>query len=138
MIWNYLIDNLLPIAIAIGGAIAWIFDRKKRDAEYKSALAANKQSEATALQGMQEVYDKFVGDVKVQIDSLKEENKDLKERVKELENELKTSNEEREKLSEQIKSFKEQSAKDSKLIISLKMKIESYEKELKSFRKEQQ
>lgn len=131
MLWEYILDNLLPIAIAVGGAIAWIFDRKKRDAEYKSALAANKQSEASALQGMQEVYDKFVDDVKIQIDALKAENKELKERIKEIEKE-------RELLSEQIKSFKEQSDKDSKLIISLKKKIESYEKELNIFRKERQ
>ena len=32
MILNYLIDNMLPIAIAIGGAIAWIAEKKKRKA----------------------------------------------------------------------------------------------------------
>lgn len=136
MILNYFIDNLLPILIAIGGGVGWIYDRNKRKAEYQSILATNKQAEATALQGMQDVYDKFVEDVKLQIETLRQENSELKSRIKELEQELSASSKERSKLSDRIDEYKAQTEKDSKLIIQLKKKVESYESELKSFRKE--
>lgn len=134
---QYLIDNLLPIGIAIAGAVAWFFDKRKRDAELKSVQVQNKHSEATAMQGMQDVYDKFVEDVKIQLVELKNENKDLRIRITELEENLRESAIEREGLISQMNEYKAQSEKDTKIIAQLKTKIESYEKELKAFRKEQ-
>ncbi len=133
---NYILENLLPIIIAISGAIAWFFDKRKREAELKSMLAQNKLQEATALQSMQDVYDKFVEDVKIQISELREENVVLRARIRELEKQLIAANEERLHLIEQINKFKEQSQKDTKLIAELKGKVEDYEKNLKIFRKE--
>lgn len=136
MVLEYILSNLLPLGIAIAGSIAWFFDKRKREAELKSILAQNKLQEATALQSMQDVYDKFVEDVKIQISELREENAILRARIRELEKQLIAANEERLHLIEQINNFKEQSQKDTKLIAELKGKVEGYEKNLKIFRKE--
>lgn len=136
MIANYLLDNFLPILIAFGGGIAWFFDKRKRDAETKSLLALNKQSEATALQGMQDVYDKFVDDVKKQIEDFREENAKLRKRVSDLEADLENANKERAELINKINKFQLRSEEDARLIASLKTKIESYEKDCRTSRKE--
>ena len=143
MVLNYLMDNLLPLAIAVGGGIAWIFDKQKRKAELESvkisneqSKALNKQNEAGALAGMQEEYAKFVEVVRKEIAELREENTALKNRVKDLEKELKASADERTQLSEQLGEFKVQAEKDAKLIRELNTKIQNYEKEMKVFRKE--
>ena len=136
-------DNLLPVAIAVGGGIAWILDKQKRKAELESvkisneqSKALNKQNEAGALAGMQEEYAKFVEVVRKEIAELREENTALKSRVKDLEKELKASADERTQLSEQLGEFKVQAEKDAKLIRELNTKIQNYEKEMKVFRKE--
>lgn len=140
MIWNYFIDNLLAIAIAFGGAVAWVLDRKKRNAEFYTELESlryqSKQNEAEALSGMQKVYNTFVTDVKAQLADLRDENTELKEKIFLLEKSLMESNLERSTLAEQVDKFKKQSERDSVLIGQLKVKIEKYEKELRSFRKE--
>jgi predicted RNase H-like nuclease (RuvC/YqgF family) len=143
MVLNYLLDNLLPLAIAVGGGIAWILDKQKRKAELESvkisneqSKALNKQNEAGALAGMQEEYAKFVEVVRKEIAELREENTALKSRVKDLEKELKASANERTQLSEQLGEFKVQAEKDAKLIRELNTKIQNYEKEMKVFRKE--
>lgn len=143
MVLNYLMDNLLPLAIAVGGGIAWILDKQKRKAELESvkinneqSKALNKQNEAGALAGMQEEYAKFVEVVRKEIAELREENTALKNRVKDLERELKVSAGERTQLSGQLGEFKVQAEKDAKLIRELNTKIQNYEKEMKVFRKE--
>lgn len=135
-VFDYLLDNLLPILIAIGGMVAWFFDKRKRMEELQSIKVINKQTEATAMQGMQDVYDKFVSDVKLQLDELRSENQFLRERILTLENDLQIVNEERTKLIESVARFKQQSEIDSKLIQQLKSKLEQYAKELRSFKNE--
>lgn len=126
MILNYLIDNLLPIAIAIGGAIAWVAEKKKRKAEIDSVVVTNKQGEATALQGMQSVYDKFVEDVKTQIAELRTENAALRTEIAEVK---KQAEKERKELISEVNDLKEKN-------MALMAEIEKYVKELKLYRKE--
>lgn len=134
--FEYFLDNLLPLGIAVSGAIAWVLDKRKRNAELQSVIASNKQSEATAMTGMQDVYDRFVEDVRKQLLELREENSQLKQRVSELESQLSSAEKERVELIKQVNTFKEQSKKDGEVILELKGMVESYEKELKTFRKE--
>ena len=126
MILNYLIDNLLPIAIALSGAIAWITEKKKRKAEIDSVVVTNKQGEATALQGMQSVYDKFVEDVKTQIAELRSENAALRNEIAEVK---KQAEKERKELTSEVNELKEKNT-------ALMAEIEKYVKELKLYRKE--
>ena len=134
--FEYFLDNLLPLGIAVSGAIAWFLDKRKRNAELQSVIASNKQSEATAMTGMQDVYDRFVEDVRKQLLELRDENSQLKQRVSELESQLSSAEKERVELIKQVNTFKEQSKKDGEVILELKGMVESYEKELKTFRKE--
>ena len=134
--FEYFLDNLLPLGIAVSGAIAWFLDKRKRNAELQSVIASNKQSEATAMAGMQDVYDRFVEDVRSQLLELRDENSQLKQRVSELESQLSSAEKERIELIKQVNTFKEQSKKDGEVILELKGMVESYEKELKTFRKE--
>ena len=126
MILNYLIDNLLPIAIAIGGAVAWFTEKKKRKAEIDSVVVTNKQGEATALQGMQSVYDKFVEDVKKQITELRAENASLRSEIAEVKRQ---AEKERKELTSEVNDLKEKN-------MALMAEIEKYVKELKLYRKE--
>ena len=126
MILNYLIDNLLPIAIALSGAIAWITEKKKRKAEIDSVVVTNKQGEATALQGMQSVYDKFVEDVKTQIAELRAENAALRSEIAEIKRQ---AEKERKELTSEVNELKEKNT-------ALMAEIEKYVKELKLYRKE--
>lgn len=135
-IGQYIIDNLLPIAIAVAGAIAWFFDKRKRLAEVESITTSNNQAKANALEGMQEAYAEFVKEVQRQLSDVKKENAELKISIAMLEEDLKNSNREREELKEQIRGFVSQSEKDAKLISELKRKVESYEVELKKFKNE--
>ena len=151
---QYLIENWIAISVAIGGGIGYLFEGKKRKAELASIQIQNKSSEMTMKTTLetssQEIFQKLLSTVSVQIDEMrenlaemKEENTKLKARVLELESQLVTSNEERVKLLDaQVKS-KLQSEADSLLISNLqnevtdlKQKLESYEKQLKAFRKE--
>ena len=126
MILNYLIDNLLPILIALSGAIAWFTEKKKRKAEIDSVVVTNKQGEATALQGMQSVYDKFVEDVKTQIAELRAENAALRSEIAEVKRQ---AEKERKELTSEVNELKEKN-------MALMAEIEKYVKELKLYRKE--
>ena len=126
MILNYLIDNLLPIAIALSGAIAWLTEKNKRKAEIDSVVVTNKQGEATALQGMQSVYDKFVEDVKTQIAELRAENAALRTEIAEVKRQ---AEKERKELTSEVNELK---ARNTELMAE----IEKYVKELKLYRKE--
>ena len=131
---------MLPIAIAIGGAIAWITESRKRKAEIKGVEVINKQGEATAMQGMQSVYDKFVEDVRNQIAELRAENEDLRSEVAELKRaktalqaeiaEVKKQAEiERKELTNKVHDLEAQNTE-------LKLELDKYQKELKLYRKE--
>ena len=126
MILNYLFDNLLPILIAVVVAIAWLTEKNKRKAEIDSVVVTNKQGEATALQGMQSVYDKFVEDVKTQIAELRAENAALRTEIAEVKRQ---AEKERKELTSEVNELK---ARNTELMAE----IEKYVKELKLYRKE--
>lgn len=147
---QYIIDNLLPLGMAIAGVIVWIFDKRKRDAEIESMDTQNVKAKADVLSEIKEAYDGFAVEIRQQLANVKgdnarlkesvsellEENKDLRKSIATLEYELNISTLEREKLKAQISNFTDQAERDAKLIAKLQRKVESYEVELKAFRKE--
>lgn len=149
-LWAYVGDNLLPILAVIGGTIAWLFDKNKRRAELKGMQVTNEQSEVSIFKSMQESYkilkeemDQALQTVREEVKSLREENEGLrqavfssKERISELESQLESANSERTKLENKLNEVTQKSANDTKLIKSLKAKVDSYEKDFKIFRKE--
>ena len=137
---NYLMENWMPISVAIGGMIGWFFDSKKRKAELIALQLANEQNKTSIKTGLEtastDIYKKLFDTVSVQIDEMREnlsemreENLKLKEKITDLENQLDLVNKERLDLINQVRDFKNQNDE-------LKIKIESYEKELKLYRKE--
>lgn len=137
---NYLMENWMPIGVAIGGMIGWFFDSKKRKAELIALQLANEQNKTSIKTGLEtastDIYKKLFDTVSVQIDEMREnlsemreENLKLKEKITDLENQLDLVNKERFDLINQVRDFKNQNDE-------LKIKIESYEKELKLYRKE--
>ena len=137
---NYLVENWMPISVAIGGMIGWFFDSKKRKAELIALQLANEQNKTSIKTGLEtastDIYKKLFDTVSVQIDEMREnlsemreENLKLKEKITDLENQLDLVNKERLDLINQVRDFKNQNDE-------LKIKIESYEKELKLYRKE--
>ena len=137
---NYLIENWMPIGVAIGGMVGWFFDSKKRKAELIALQLANEQNKTSIKTGLEtastDIYKKLFDTVSVQIDEMREnlsemreENLKLKEKITDLENQLDLVNRERLDLINQVRDFKNQNDE-------LKIKIESYEKELKLYRKE--
>ena len=137
---NYLMENWMPISVAIGGMVGWFFDSKKRKAELIALQLANEQNKTSIKTGLEtastDIYKKLFDTVSVQIDEMREnlsemreENLKLKEKITDLENQLDLVNKERLDLINQVRDFKNQNDE-------LKIKIESYEKELKLYRKE--
>ena len=133
-------ENWMPIGVAIGGMIGWFFDSKKRKAELIALQLANEQNKTSIKTGLEtastDIYKKLFDTVSVQIDEMREnlsemreENLKLKEKIIDLENQLDVVNKERLELINQVQNFKYQNDE-------LKIKIESYEKELKLYRKE--
>ena len=137
---NYLIENWMPIGVAVGGMVGWFFDSKKRKAELIALQLANEQNKTSIKTGLEtastDIYKKLFDTVSVQIDEMREnlsemheENLKLKEKIIDLENQLDLVNRERLDLINQVRDFKNQNDE-------IKIKIESYEKELKLYRKE--
>lgn len=137
---NYLIENWMPIGVAVGGMVGWFFDSKKRKAELIALQLANEQNKTSIKTGLEtastDIYKKLFDTVSVQIDEMREnlnemreENVKLKAKITVLENQLDVVNKERLELINQVQNFKYQNDE-------LKIKIESYEKELKLYRKE--
>ena len=151
-LWAYVENNLFPLLAVIGGTIAWLFDRNKRRAELKGMQVINEQSEVSIFKSMQESYkilkeemDQALQTVREEVKGLREENEELKkaifsskERISELESQLESSNSERTKLENKLNEVTQKSANDTKLIKSLKAKVDSYEKDFKIFKKEHQ
>ena len=140
MILNYLIDNLLPIIVAIGGAIAWLAERKKRKAEIKGVEVTTEQGNAEVFQKMRNSYVEFISDINARLDELQKENADLKNEVSELRTEnaalrteiaevKKQAEKERKELTSEVNDLKEKN-------MALMAEIEKYVKELKLYRKE--
>ena len=129
MVLNYLIDNMLPIAIAIGGAIAWITESRKRKAEIKGVEVTTEQGNAEVFQKMRNSYVEFISDINARLDELQKENADLKKEVAELRKRLIGADAERVELINKVHDLEAQNTE-------LKAELEKYQRELKLYRKE--
>ena len=131
MVLNYLIDNMLPIVIAIGGAIAWLSERRKRKADIASVEVVTAQGNAEVFQKMRNSYNEFVQDLNTRLDELRNENAELKKEVAELRKRLSGAETERVELTNKVHDLETQNTQ-------LKQELEKYQKELKLYRKENQ
>ena len=131
MVLNYLIDNMLPIVIAIGGAIAWLSERRKRKADIASVEVVTAQGNAEVFQKMRNSYNEFVLDLNTRLDELRNENAELKKEVAELRKQLSGADKERVELTSKVHDLETQNTR-------LKQELEKYQKELKLYRKENQ
>lgn len=129
MVLNYLIDNMLPIAIAIGSAIAWLSERHKRKAEIKGVEMTTEQGNAEVFQKMRSSYVEFISDINARLDELQKENAVLKKEVAELRKKLVGSDAERIELVNKVHDLEAQNTE-------LRAELEKYKKELKLYRKE--
>ena len=136
VLMNYIAENLLPLGVALAGAVAWIADRYKRKAELDGVNANSEVTKTSAMQTMQEIYKTLTEQIKVEFDALKcdmntlkKDNSELVNKVKSLEEALKLANTE-------VENLRKQADKDGETIKTMKLKIDSYEKELKIYRKE--
>jgi len=96
---NIIVGNLPSLIAIIGCGIAWLFDRKKRQADMVRLRTENKAAEACALEKMQGVYMIFVKDVEAQILKQKNQIAELKDEIIE----LKAENKELKGMIEQLK-----------------------------------
>ena len=129
MVLNYLIDNMLPIAIAIGSAIAWLSERRKRKAEINGVEMTTEQGNAEVFQKMRSSYVEFISDINARLDELQKENAVLKKEVAELRKRLVGSDAERIELVNKVHDLEAQNTE-------LRAELEKYKKELKLYRKE--
>ena len=129
MVLNYLIDNMLPIAIAIGGAIAWFSERRKRKADIAGVEVVTAQGNAEVFQKMRNSYNEFVLDLNTRLDELRSENEELKKEIAELRKRLSGAETDRVELTNKVHDLENQNAE-------LKSELEKYQKELKLYRKE--
>ena len=129
MVLNYLIDNMLPIAIAIGSAIAWLSERRKRKAEINGVEMTTEQGNAEVFQKMRSSYVEFISDINARLDELQKENAVLKKEVAELRKRLVGSDAERIELVNKVHDLEAQNTE-------LRAELEKYKNELKLYRKE--
>ena len=153
---NYLLENWMPISVAIGGVIAYFLDGKKRKAELIAIQVQNKSNEVsmktTLESSSQEIFKSLLATVSEQIDEMREnlaeirdenlKQKDIisamKTQILDLETQLIESNRERAELLNEQSKYKKQSAADSIRITEqqteineLRAKIETLERKNK-------
>ena len=128
---KYLLENWMPIRVAIGGVIAYFLDGKKRKAELIAIQVQNKSNEVsmktTLESSSQEIFKSLLATVSEQIDEMREnlaeirdenlKQKDIisamKTKILDLETQLIESNRERAELLNEQSKYKKQSAADS-------------------------
>ena len=128
-ILNWLMDNVLSILIAAGGAIAWLSERRKRKADIAGVEVVTAQGNAEVFQKMRNSYNEFVLDLNTRLDELRNENAELKKGIAELRKRLSGAETERVELTNKVHDLEAQNAE-------LKSELEKYQKELKLYRKE--
>lgn len=100
---NWLLDNIALLIPYIAGStsiVAYFLERRKRHIDLK-------QQDATALQTMQEAYDKFTADSLKKFKDLQEEQDKLKEKFKKLEEEFDRANQILRDRTKEYKDLKE-------------------------------
>ena len=116
-ILKFVVDNWVSLSSTIGMIVLWFSKRKHDKIELKKETS-------TALEGIQNAYDRYVNNTNAKVDELQKEINDLKEREK---NWLI----EKDNLQKQINGLIQQSTKDQSIIQSLKAKIANYESKTK-------
>ena len=112
-ILKFVVDNWVSLSSTIGMIVLWFSKRKYDKIELKKETS-------TALEGIQNAYDRYVTNTNAKVDELQKEINALKQREKEWLLE-------KDNLQKQINGLIHQSSKDQSIIQSLKAKIANYE-----------
>lgn len=116
-ILKFVVDNWVSLSSTIGMIVLWFSKRKYDKIELKKETS-------TALEGIQNAYDRYVTNTNNKVDELQKEINDLKQREKDWLLE-------KDNLQKQINGLIQQSNKDQSIIQSLKAKIANYETKTK-------
>ena len=114
---KFVVDNWVSLSSTIGMIVLWFSKRKYDKIELKKETS-------TALEGIQNAYDRYVNNTNAKVDELQKEINDLKQREKDWLGE-------KDNLQKQINGLIQQSTKDQSIIQSLKAKIANYETKAK-------
>ena len=114
---KFIVDNWVSLSSTIGMIVLWFSKRKYDKIELKKETS-------TALEGIQNAYDRYVTNTNNKVDELQKEINDLKQREKDWLLE-------KDNLQKQINGLIQQSHKDQSIIQSLKAKIANYETKTK-------
>ena len=114
---KFIVDNWVSLSSTIGMIVLWFSKRKYDKIELKKETS-------TALEGIQNAYDRYVNNTNAKVDELQKEINDLKQREKDWLIE-------KDNLQKQINGLIQQSTKDQSIIQSLKAKIANYETKAK-------
>ena len=110
---KFIVDNWVSLSSTIGMIVLWFSKRKYDKIELKKETS-------TALEGIQNAYDRYVNNTNAKVEELQKEINNLKQREKEWLLE-------KDNLQKQINGLIHQSSKDQSIIQSLKAKIANYE-----------
>ena len=116
-ILKFVVDNWVSLSSTIGMIVLWFSKRKYDKIEFKKETS-------TALEGIQNAYDRYVNNTNAKVEELQKEINNLKQREKEWLLE-------KDNLQYQINGLIQQSTKDQSIIQSLKAKIANYETKAK-------
>ena len=116
-ILKFIVDNWVSLSSTIGMIVLWFSKRKYDKIELKKETS-------TALEGIQNAYDRYVNNTNAKVEELQKEINNLKQREKEWLLE-------KDNLQKQINGLIQQSSKDQSIIQSLKAKIANYETKAK-------
>ena len=116
-ILKFIVDNWVSLSSTIGMIVLWFSKRKYDKIELKKETS-------TALEGIQNAYDRYVTNTNNKVEELQKEINDLKQREKDWLLE-------KDNLQKQINGLIQQSTKDQSIIQSLKAKIANYETKTK-------
>ena len=114
---KFIVDNWVSLSSTIGMIVLWFSKRKYDKIELKKETS-------TALEGIQNAYDRYVTNTNNKVEELQKEINDLKQREKDWLLE-------KDNLQKQINGLIQQSTKDQSIIQSLKAKIANYETKTK-------
>ena len=112
-ILKFIVDNWVSLSSTIGMIVLWFSKRKYDKIELKKETS-------TALEGIQNAYDRYVNNTNAKVEELQKEINNLKQREKEWLLE-------KDNLQKQINGLIHQSSRDQSIIQSLKAKIANYE-----------
>ena len=116
-ILKFVVDNWVSLSSTIGMIVLWFSKRNHDKIELKKETS-------TALEGIQNAYDRYVNNTNAKVDELQKEINDLKQGEKDW-------LVEKDNLQKQINGLIQQSTKDQNIIQSLKAKIANYETKAK-------